>query len=42
MRLMVDKCLHQNPVGADAGLAGVAALRGDRTLDRHLDVGIVK
>jgi hypothetical protein len=39
---VVDTVLHQNAVGAHAGLAGVAVFRGDRTLDRGLDIGVVK
>ena len=39
---VVDAVLHQDAVGADAGLAGIAVLRGDRALDRHLDVGVVE
>jgi hypothetical protein len=39
---VVDAVLHQDTVGADAGLAGVAVFRGDGALDRHLDIGVVK
>jgi hypothetical protein len=39
---VVNAVLHQNPVGADAGLAGIAVFRSDRTLDRHLDIAVVK
>ena len=39
---IVDAVLHQDAVGADAGLAGVAVFRGDRTLDRGLDIGVVE
>jgi hypothetical protein len=39
---IVDAVLHQNPVGADAGLAGIPVFRGDRTLDRGLDIGVVE
>jgi hypothetical protein len=39
---IIDAVLHQDAVGADAGLAGVAVFRGDRTLDRHLDIGVVE
>jgi hypothetical protein len=39
---VVDAVLHQDAVGAHAGLAGVAVLRGDRTLDRSLDIGVVE
>ena len=28
--------------GADAGRAGIAVFRGDRALDRHLDIGVVE
>jgi hypothetical protein len=33
---VMDAILHQNPVGADAGLTGVAVFRSDGKLDRHL------
>jgi hypothetical protein len=39
---VIDAVLHQDAVGADAGLAGVAVFRGDGTLDRHLDIGVVE
>jgi hypothetical protein len=39
---VVHAVLHQQPVGADAGLAGVAVLRGDRALDRGVEVGVVE
>ena len=39
---VVDAVLHQDPVGADAGLAGIAIFRGDGTLDRGLDIGVVE
>jgi ParB family chromosome partitioning protein len=39
---VIDAVPHQDAVGADAGLAGIAVFRGDRVLDRHLDVGVVK
>jgi hypothetical protein len=39
---VVDAVLHQDAVGADAGLAGVALFRGDRALERHLDIGVVE
>ena len=39
---VIDAVLHQDAVGAHAGLAGIAIFRGDRTLDRHLDIGVVK
>ena len=40
--LVVDRRLHQEPVGADAGLSGVAILRDDRALDRRIEIGIVE
>src|SRR6516162_7094675 len=39
---VVDAVLHQDAVGAHAGLAGIPVFRGDRTLDRHLYIGIVE
>ena len=39
---VIDAVLHQDAVGAHAYLAGIAIFRGDRTLDRHLDIGVVK
>src|SRR5712672_2954502 len=39
---VIDAVLHQDAVGAHAGLAGVAIFRGDRPLDRGLDIGVVK
>ena len=39
---VVDPVLHENPVGAHAGLPGVAELGRDRALDRQLEVGIVE
>ena len=39
---VVDAVLHQDAVGADAGLAGIPIFRGDRALDRGLDIGVVE
>jgi hypothetical protein len=39
---VIDAVLHQDAVGVDAGLAGVAVFGRDRALDRHLDVGVVE
>src|SRR5947208_11046776 len=39
---VVDAVLHQDAAGADAGLPGIAIFRGDRFLDRHLDIGVAK
>src|SRR5215472_11112600 len=39
---VIDAVLHQNAVGAYAALSGVAVFRGDGTLDRHLDIGVVE
>jgi hypothetical protein len=39
---VVDFVLHQDAVGADAGLAGIPIFRADRAHDRHLDVGVVQ
>src|SRR5258706_85649 len=35
---VVDAVLHQNPVGAHAGLAGIAIFRGDRSNCQPLDL----
>jgi hypothetical protein len=35
---VIDAVLHQDAVGADAGLAGIPTFRGDRALDRHLSL----
>ena len=40
--LVVDAGLHEEAVGADAGLAGIAVLGGDRAFDRAVDVGVVE
>src|ERR1700736_2692562 len=37
-----EAVLHEDSVSADAVLAGVPVVRGDRALDRHLDVGVVE
>ncbi len=39
---VIDAVLHEDAVGAHTGLAGIPIFRGDRTFDRHLDVGVVK
>ena len=39
---VVDAVLHQEAVGADAGLSGIAVLRGDRAFDRRIQVRIVE
>ena len=39
---IVDAALHVNAIGAHAGLAGVAILGGDRTVDRRFEVGVVE
>ncbi len=39
---LVHALLHQQPVRADAGLAGVAVLAGDRARDRRIEVGVVE
>ena len=39
---VVDAVLHQDAVGADAGLPGVAELRGDRPFHRRVEVGVVE
>ena len=39
---VVDAVLHVEAVGADAGLAGVAELGGDRAFDRRVEVGVVE
>ena len=40
--LVVDAVLDQDPVRADAGLAGVAELAQHRALDRLVNVGVVE
>jgi hypothetical protein len=39
---VIDAALHQDAVGTDPGLAGVAVFRSDRALNRPLDIGVVK
>ena len=39
---VVDAGLHENAVGADAGLAGVAVLRGHGAGDRLVEIGVVE
>src|SRR5258708_32767084 len=39
---VIDAVLHQDAVGAHAGLPGIAVFRGDGTLHRSLDIGLVK
>ncbi len=39
---VVHAFLHQQAIGADAGLAGVAVLRGDRALHGGVEVGVVE
>ena len=39
---VVDAGLDVDPVGADAGLAGVPELAGDGALDRLVEVGVVE
>ena len=39
---VVDAVLHQDAVGADAGLAGVAVLRGHGALHRGVQIGVVE
>ena len=39
---VIDACLHIDPVGADTGLAVVAELAHDGTLDRRIEIGVVK
>src|SRR5712671_3957928 len=39
---VIDAVLDQHAVGADAGLADIPVFRGDRALDRHFDIGVVK
>ena len=40
--LVVDGVLHEDPVGRDAGLAGVAELARDRALDRGVEICVVE
>ena len=39
---IVDGVLHINPVGADAGLAGIAVFRGHRAIHRRVQIGIIE
>ena len=39
---VVHAVLHEQPVGAHAGLAGVAVLGGDRAFHRRIQIRIVK
>ena len=39
---VVDLVLREEAVGADAGLAHVAELRGERALDRGVEIGVVE
>jgi ParB family chromosome partitioning protein len=39
---IVNSALHVNAIGAHAGLAGVAILGGDRTVDRRFEVRVVE
>ena len=39
---LVDAVLHQQAVGADAGLPGVAELRGDRAGHGRIEIGIIE
>ena len=39
---VIDAVLHQNAVGAHTSLAGIPVFGRDCSLDRHLDVGVVK
>ncbi len=39
---IIDAGLHEKAVGADAGLAGIAILRGDRAFHGALQVGVVE
>ena len=39
---LVDAPLHVDAVRADAGLARVAELRGDRAVERRLEVGVLE
>jgi hypothetical protein len=41
-KLVVNAFLHEKPVGADAGLSGIAELGRHRALDRGIDIGIVE
>ena len=39
---VVDRVLHQQPVGAHTGLAGVAILAGDRALHRRIEIRVLE
>ena len=40
--LVIDSVLHEDTVGADTGLAGIAVFRGHSAGDRRVDIGIVE
>ena len=40
--LVMNAVLHEDAVGADAGLAGIAVFRGHGAGDRHVDIGVVE
>ncbi len=39
---VVHRTLHQQPVGAHAGLAGIAILAGDGARDRRIEIGVLE
>src|SRR5690606_39928433 len=39
---VMDASLHINPVGADAGLPGIAVFRGNRRLHRLVQIGVIE
>ena len=39
---LVDACLNEDTVGADAGLAAIAELRDESAFDGRIEVGIFK
>lgn len=39
---VVDAVLHENAVGADAGLTGIAVFGGDGAVDGFVQVGVVE
>ena len=40
--LVIDAILHEHPVGADAGLAGIAIFRRHRAGNGHIHIGIIE
>src|SRR6185437_11948211 len=41
-KLVIDGVLHQEPIGANAGLTGVAVLGGDCSFDGGIEIRVIK